>query len=158
MRISLFLTVILLVSCSTMKNSIQKNQKKAETVFSKLLEENGNAFYLTSSYATFSTVWSYRDHQIVVYKLGSGEVSSKQEFVIKDQMSSFSKTTLFELDSCMELDGDIFGFKIKEEDNLIQEDLPISIECFKKGKYQSDFLNKIVRDITNCKMWDIKIE
>lgn len=55
----------------------------------------------------------------------------------------------------MELDGDVFGFKIKHEDNLIQEDFPISIDCFRKNKYQSGFFNEVVQDIVTYALWKV---
>lgn len=152
----LFFAIIFLLSCSTIKNSIQKNHSKTDKLVSILLEENSNAFYLKSSYSNFSTVWFYSNNRIVIFKLSNGKIDSKNDYQNKTQLNSFSKEVIFELDKCIELDGDGFGFKIKNDDNIIQEDLPINVECLKKGKYQSDFLNEVVRDISTYDMWQVK--
>ena len=62
------------------------------------------------------------------------------------------KNDLFELDKCMELDGDIFGIRIKQSDQEVFENLPINIGCFVKNQYGSDFFNLIVNDIKTYKI------
>jgi len=64
-----------------------------------------------------------------------------------DWIKSPPKDNYFELDACMELDGDMFGYWIKYGENLKQKDYPINLECFMKGTYTSDFISKIVSDI-----------
>lgn len=162
LKLGLLLPVVILtfVSCSTMKQSITKNNKSTDNLVLSLLEENGNAFYLSSTYATFSTVWTYKRNRIEVYKLVKGKISDKMSY----QSGGFSnyeipnnKELENETRECgYELDGDIFGFKIKNELEVNQQDLPISIECLKKLKYNSEFLNKVVDDINTYKMWDVK--
>ena len=55
----------------------------------------------------------------------------------------------------MELDGDIFGFFLKNGENTEQKDLPINLKCFGQGKFKSDFLNKVANDIN---VYKIKLE
>lgn len=159
-RIILASFAILFITCSSMKNNIQKNNKFTEKLISALLVQNGNVFYLTSTYATFSTVWTYSSDKIEIYKLVNGRIRFQQEYPTTsiDNINQISKEELFELDQCMELDGDNFGYRIKRGSEIEQQDLPISIECFTKLKYKSEFLNKIVEDINAFKMWDVRYE
>lgn len=122
------------------------------------MEKNGNVFYLNSTYATFSTVWTYNKDKIEIYKLANGKISLQQEYPTTsiDNINQISKEELFELDQCMELDGDGFGYRIKRGSEIEQQDLPIGIECFTKLKYKSKFLNKVVEDINTHKMWDVQ--
>lgn len=157
-RIILAVIVIFCTSCSTMKQSIQKNNKFTDKTISSLLEKNGNVFYLTSTYATFSTVWTYHKDKLEIYKLAYGKISLQQEYSTTsiDNINQISKEELFELDQCMELDGDGFGYRIKRGSEIEKQDLPIGIECFTKLKYKSEFLNKVVEDINTHKMWDVQ--
>lgn len=58
-KIIIAVIVIFCTSCSTMKQRIKKNNKLTDKTISSLLVNRGNVFYLTSTYATFSTVWTY---------------------------------------------------------------------------------------------------
>ena len=55
----MFSTMLSFVSCSTMKQNINKNNKSMDKLTSTLLDNNGNSFHITSSYATGSVVWTY---------------------------------------------------------------------------------------------------
>lgn len=158
MRIVLTIIVTFFMSCSTMKHYIQKNSKLTDETISSLLEKNGNVFYLRSTYVTISTVWTYSKDRLEIYKLAKGKISLQQEYTTTsiDNINQISKEELFELDQCMELDGDGFGYRIKRDSEIEQQDLPISIECFTKRKYKSDFLNKVVEDINTYKMWNVR--
>jgi len=57
-----------------------------------------------------------------------------------------------ELDNCMELDGDMFLFKIRKNDKVVNEDFPINLKCFTKSNYKSEFLNSVVLDINAYKI------
>ena len=159
-RIIIASIAILCISCSTMKNNIQKNNKFTDKTISSLLEKNGNVFYLTSTYATFSTVWTYSKDKLEIYKLVNGRINFQQKYPTTsiDNINQISKEELFELDQCMELDGDGFGYRIKRGSEIEQQDLPIGIECFAKLKYKSEFLNKLVEEINAHKMWDVRYE
>lgn len=55
----------------------------------------------------------------------------------------------------MELDGDMFGFLLKNGENVEQKDLPINLKCLRQGKFKSDFLNKVANDINVYKIkWE----
>ena len=159
-RIALTIIVAFFMSCSTMKHNIQNNSKFTDKTIFSLLEKNGNVFYLNSTYATFSTVWTYSKDKIEIYKLANGKISLQQEYSATsiDNINQISKEELFELDQCMELDGDGFGYRIKRGSEIEKQDLPIGIECFTKLKYKSEFLNKVVEDINTHKMWDVRYE
>jgi len=159
----MFLVItIIFVSCSAVNNSIQKNRNFTEKLMNSLFKEKGNVFYLNSTNSTFSILWVYNKSKIEIYRLANGKIFKKEEYnksknILYQIEEHFSKKIIYELDSCMELDGDGFGFKIMNDSNIIKEDLPINIECFRKGKYQSVFFSEILRDISNYKMWDIKV-
>jgi len=161
MRALLFIFItVLLVSCSTMKNGIKKNNKTTEKLVASLFEEKGNVFYLTSTYATFSRVWTYDKEKVEIYRLADGKIYEqrvhKKNSEILSQVPTFKELHL-DLKECgYELDGDGLGFKIKTNNQTIEEDLPIEINCLKKGKYKSDFLNALVDDINTHQLWDIE--
>jgi len=159
-RIILAVIVVFCKSCSITKHSIHKNNKFTDKTISSLLEKNGNVFWLTSTYATFSTVWTYNKYKIEIYKLANGKISLQQEYSTTniDNINQISKKELFDLDQCMELDGDGFCYRIKRDSEIEKQDLPIGIECFTKQKYKSEFLNKIVEDIKTYKLWNVRYE
>jgi len=161
-RIALAIIVTFCISCSTMKHNIQKNNTQTDKIIKSLLDKNGNVFYLNSTYVISSTVWTYTDDNIEIYRLTKGNVVEQSTFPDKG-LSNYKVPTFKELDietkECgYELDGDGFGFRIKRSSELEQQDLPISIECFTKQKYKSEFLNKIVKDINTYKLWNVQYE
>jgi hypothetical protein len=145
-----------------MKHYIQKNKKFTDKTISVLLEKNGNVFYLASTNATFSTVWTYSDDTLEIFELAKGKVFEQASYpdsgIFKYQIPSF-KELHSEFKECgYELDGDVFGYRIKRDAKLEQQDLPIGIECFTKLKYKSELLNKVIKDINTYKMWDVLYE
>ncbi|KIX21279.1 hypothetical protein SY27_11070 [Flavobacterium sp. 316] len=150
-KIILSCVIILIMSnsCSSIKSKIANNNKSTMSLLDKLYLENNNSFYIKSSYTTVSKVWSYHNDTITIFKLKEGKVYEEQNFSSKQLSDKIivNKNDLFELDKCIELDGDIFGIRIKQSDQEILENLPMSIECFVKNQYKSDFFNSIVNDI-----------
>jgi len=150
-RIVLAIIVTFCISCSTMKHNIQKNNTQTDKIIKSLLEKKGNVFYLNSTYVISSTVWTYKESNIEIYKLTKGKIV--EHLIFPDNgLSNYSIPVFEELETetkkCgYELDGDGFGYRIKRDSELEQQDLPISIECFTKQKYKSEFLNKIVEDM-----------
>ena len=164
LKLLLLLPVVILffATCSTMMQNISKNDKSTDRLTSSLLDKNGNVFYLISTYSTISTVWTYRKSSIDIYKLVNGKISRQSTFP-DIGFSQYEIPNLKELDieikECgYELDGDVFGFRIKRVSEIEQQDLPINIKCFTKLKYKSAFLNKVVGDINIYKMWDVRYE
>ena len=49
-----------------------------------LLQKNGNVFYLSSTYATFSRVWTYNVNGMEIYWLAKGKVYQKETFSEKE--------------------------------------------------------------------------
>ncbi|WP_257667177.1 hypothetical protein [Parapedobacter tibetensis] len=138
---------------------MNKNKKYTDKIMLSLFERNGNAFYLASTYATFSTVWTYTQDSIEIYRLAKGKVA--EHLVSKENgVGEYDLPSMEELDKDIkecgyELDGDVFGFMIKK--NLIKRhDFPVSIECLTSKSHQSRFLNEIVKSINRYKLWDIR--
>ncbi len=142
------LFILIITSCSTTNKMYDKIEYKK--LFNQLVENNGNAFYVNSTHITVSFVWSYSNNEATIYKLSKGKVIDRK--VVKTPNSvkmfeHFSKEDFYEVDTCIELDGDMFGFILKRNDKVEQKDLPINLNCFTKAKYKSYFLNEIVSDI-----------
>lgn len=160
-KIALFFVFLLLISCSTMQYNINKNNKFTERQTKYLLQKNGNAFYLSSTYALFSTIWTYCTDKIEVYKLAKGKVIKKETFWIKNTMQ-FNAFVFNDIENelyqkcALNLDGDCFGFRIYKDGIICKENYPIDINCLQKETYESDFLNKIASDIKTYKLWEVK--
>lgn len=163
LTIKIVLTIIIAscISCSTTKHNIQKNNMQTNKIIKSLLDKNGNVFYLNSTYVISSTVWSYIDNNIEIYTLSKGNTVSQLTFT-EEGISNYNPPIFKdfnEFKKCgYELDGDSFGFRIKRNSKLEQQDFPINIECFTKQKYTSEFLNKITKDIDTYKLWNIQIQ
>ncbi len=143
-----------------MKNAIKSNHKFTEKLVGSLFEEKGNAFYLISTHATFSRVWTYSEDKIEIYKLARGKIYKQEEYETStqklNQIPTFKEIHEQLKDCGYELDGDGFGFKLNGDSGLLQEDFPVNIECFKNNRYHSDFLTFIVNDINTYQMWEIE--
>jgi hypothetical protein len=143
-----------------MEYNIRKNHKFTDKMISSLLQKNGNTFYLNSTYTTFSRIWTYTENTFEIYKLANGKVYEKTTYS-DNGFSNIgmpeSKEIDLEIEECKyELDGDFFGYRIKTGSEIKQQDLLISIECFTKKKYKSEFLSKIVEDINIHKIRDVR--
>ena len=157
-----FFIMLFTVSCS-MRQNISKNDRLTDKTISLLSKKKENVFYLMSTYATFSIVWTYSDYKIEIYKLAKGRIYKQTEYP-NDGIAGYQIPTskelnleIFNREKCpIVLDGDGFGYRIKRGSEIVGDDLPVEIECFTKNKYQSEFLNKIVADIITYKMWDFK--
>jgi len=158
--ITLFSVFLLSISCSTMQYTINKNNKFTQKQLCDLVQKNGNAFYLSSGNATFSTVWTYNASEIEMYRLAKGKVYKKEtfqekEFIQYDFQSIQDIGNELYKKCALVIDGDGFGFRITVDGKMYREDYPIDIDCLKKEIYQSAFLNKIVNDIKTHKMWEL---
>lgn len=133
-------------------NTTSKMHRRAgyKQLYNQLFETNKNAFYATSSHIKTALVWSYSNEGIVIYKLSDGAVVDRRMVAITENQEwliEFSKDDFYELDSCIELDGDLLGIKVMKDNKTEEKDLPINLDCTTKKKYNSQFLNKIVSDI-----------
>ena len=157
----LFLMSFFLISFTTMKsnmihNNINKNKKFTQKQVNILLKKNGNVFYLESSYATFSIVWTYSKNGIEIYRLAKGKIFKKEIFPEKEwfQDATIAVDEIYK--NCLVvLDGDRFGFKLNIDGNIHEDSYTTNIDCMKQQTFKSDFLNKIVNDIKTYKMWEI---
>jgi len=143
------LLMLFVLSCG-ISNKLNRTTNKREKIINQLFENNGNAFYISSSHVLVSYVWSYSDNKINIYKLSGNKIWKINNLPINERDDFFkqlSKEELYEIDKCMELDGDIFGYKFKKDGLLERHDFPVNIDCFVQQKFKSKFLNKIITDI-----------
>jgi len=152
----IIIAIVLFTSCSTMRNGIKKNDTLTDKTIESLFSDNGNVFYIRSSYSTFSTVWAYKSDKIEVYNLANGKIAEKSSHDATNYINKVPKERVFEVDNCMELDGDIIGYKVSFDGNKYQEDFPVSMKCFLDQKYKAQFLNTLVKDVKMYKLWSVK--
>jgi len=152
-----------LVSCSTMMHNVKKNNNFTERTISGLLEKNGNVFYIRPDLGTFSTVWTYSEDKIEIYKLVKGKVREQKEYP-NNGISNYQIPTSKELGldigthCSFVLGGELFGFKIKRDLEIQDFGWGFDIECLTGNTFQSAFLNKIVADINTYNMWNIQYQ
>ncbi len=156
--ISIVFVASFLPSCTFMQY-VKMNNNATKIWFDYLYKKNGNAFYLDSTYANGSIVWTYDENRIIIYYLVKGTISKKQVFAEKEWIKQ-TKISIEDIDfellqKCFYvLDGDGFGFKIKCNEIIYRDSYGTDIECLKTSKFKSDFLNKISKDIRKYKMWE----
>ena len=158
--VALLAAMSLSVSCSTM-HSVKVNHNQTEKIVNALYHNNKNAFYMSSSYATFSTVWTYEKDIIVIYRLTKGRVREKQSFQRTGpiQLTELSYEDIEEeiYQNCpMELDGDVFGVVLEIDHKKTFLSFPVDINCMKRGNYNSALLKMIVNDMESYHLWGIE--
>jgi hypothetical protein len=145
--IFLFLFLFTILSCAT--NNNRKN------IISKLYENNGNVFYITSTYVNKKIVWSYVNDKIIIYTLSSkNKILNKKEELVEKPMDlfNFNLNDNFEMDKCMELDGDLLGYQIKQNGVTESKEYPVNVKCFINTNYEAIFYNKLKDDIIKYNM------
>jgi len=147
-------------SCTIM-HGIRKNHNFTQKTVSSLLEKNGNVFWIVADYATFSTVWTYHEDNIIIYRLAKGKVRERKVFpnngISNYPISSSKKIGLDIRRNCpLILGGSSFAFQIKRGSKIEDFGWGVEIECLTSNTFQSDFLNKIVEDIKLYEMWDVR--
>lgn len=140
--------VCLLKSCSSVR--VNANHRKTDRLIGQLSKKNNNAFALGSTYYNFSTIWSYDNSTINIYKLTNGHI--KERKVIKTNepfVSSILDTSkINEIDDCIELDGDVILIKLKGDFQNEIQILPVNIKCFlSKEKIGNSIVQRIKCDI-----------
>lgn len=147
-RIVLILGLLFFLSCSS-TNKMTKTENPR--LVKKLLENNGNVFCASSTHVIISYVWSYSADEISIYKLKKGKIVNTEVHSIEDKnwLVQPTKEDYFELDKCMELDGDMLCIVIKDEES---KDLPINLQCFMKGGYKTEFFNQLALDMEKYKI------
>lgn len=151
----------LILSCSTMHHYIKANRDLTTKIVKSLYRNNENAFYLSSTYANFSIVWTYNKEKVEIYRLQNGDIKQKQLFETKENIKFIAVSPEAidnELDQrcAPELDGDFLGVYIKTGDKTINEEYAVNINCLKSGNYESELLRRIAKDICYYKMWEFK--
>lgn len=135
---SFFFTIL---SCAT-------NNKK--NIIDKLYTDNNNVFYITSTYVNRKVVWSYSNDKIIIYSLNSkNKILEKKEELLVQQRNFFTLdlNDNYEMDGCMELDGDILGYRIKQNGITQSNDFPVNSKCIVNKMYTSAFFSKLKYDI-----------
>lgn len=156
--IEFLLVLVSIASCSVMQ--IKKTQDLTERLVKSLYQKNGNAFYLSSTHASFSTVWTHTEDMVIVYRLQKGKRKQMLSFMEKG-IVQFAKIDPEDIEKelyqkcALELDGDVFGFIIDVDGNMLSEDYAIDIQCMKQSQYESEFLGTIKKDIQEYKLWNI---
>ena len=159
----LLITMLFIESCSSMHFAVWRNKNLTSRQVSYLYKENGNAFYLSSSYASFSVVWTYDKDKIEIYRIKKGRIKEKQVIKRKEIMS-FSEVDIKSIknaiyDNCaLELDGDVFGYIIRSGDETYNEDYAVDINCLKQKHEYPLLLETVIDDIRIYKMWEIKYQ
>lgn len=154
--------MISFISCSIM-HGIRKNHNFTQKTVSTLLEKNGNVFWIVADYATFSTVWTYNEDNIMIYRLAKGKVRERKVHP-NNGISNYPIPTSKELgldigNYCpFVLGGSSFAFQIERGSEIEDFGLGVEIECLTSNTFNSDFLNKIVEDIKVYEMWDVRYE
>lgn len=123
---------------------------KKKDIISNLYMDNGNVFYMTSTYMDRKIVWSYSNNKISIYTLTSkNRILDKREELVEKQMD-FSNINLndnYEMDKCMELDGDFLGYQIKQNGVIRSREYPVNAKCFISNKYKDILYNKLKDDM-----------
>ncbi|MGD1840701.1 MAG: hypothetical protein ACFB0B_07370 [Thermonemataceae bacterium] len=119
-----------------------------------LYADNENAFYIKSSYATFSTVWTYRADKIKIYYLAKGRVVDEITHETRSYLDEVSAVNTFEFDSCMQLDSEVIGYKVVFDDKVYEKRFPVDIACIRQQNYESSFFQKLVKDISKYQIWE----
>jgi len=149
MKWTILLISSLLLSCSSFKYNIKKNDRYTDKMICKLSKEHNNLFYIRSTYSTYSDIWFYQKETIVRYRLEKGILKSiiEKQSIELPKIESIIDQDFLEFDNCLVLDGDVFGFKMDKDGKYYNTSFSVSIDCIIKGDYKSEFLKKIVNDI-----------
>ncbi|WP_196889610.1 hypothetical protein [Aureivirga sp. CE67] len=147
MKKIIIINILLFLSSCSINHKILSNDKYTTKLVNTIFKEHGNAFSVSSTYYTFSTVWFYTSDKIKIYHLNNGKILEKYEFSSQNFLNEVPVKEVFEVNGCMEFDGDGFIYKVNLNNMIYEDELPINLNCFLEKKYKSKFLNRIVSDI-----------
>ena len=157
--VGIFVAAVLFTACSPM-HYVKVNYNRTERIMNSLYRENKNAFCITSTYMVSSTVWTYEEDMVVVYRLKNGRIREKQTFqeiapvpFSEDSWEEMKKELSQECP--MELDGDLFGAVLEIDHTKTRYDYPVDINCMIRGNYDSLLLKRLVSDIISYSLWDV---
>lgn len=148
--ISLLITI---EACSSMKQSTRRNQKATSSQIEKLVLQNGNAFCISATNSVATTLWSYSDDKIIIYRLLNGKLVKAESYSALNtkEFTCDFEDELFE-SGCIELDGGSLHIKFKTDSIIETHDFSINTKCFTHRKYNSIPLNNLVSDINTFKL------
>lgn len=156
----LFLIFILLLfeSCSSTKYYMNKNKHITVKQINKIYKQNGNVYYLYSTYSNNSNIWTYSENRMIIYLLKNGRINNKQVFyginAIDCPQLSINELRKDLYSKCaLELDGDCFGFMISVAGDKREASFYVGINCLKHVEFESCLLNRIVGDINKYGLW-----
>ncbi len=138
-----------------MKQKIIENKNYTDNFVNKLFKENGNVFYISSSHSSFSRVWTYTSSDILIYYLECNKSILNKRVEVVNFLEKVPKDTFFETDVCLELDGELIGYKILQKGKLHEVELPISVNCLKNQNFKIEFLNNLVTHINDYGIWNV---
>lgn len=145
-------------------NATNQEESKYDPEASRqLFSKEWERFYLSSTYASFSVVWTYYEGKMVICNIQKGKVIRIRVFQEEEWLSNLEldlnniENELFQKNA-LELDGDCLSLKIQIDGKPLSEIWYVDIECFKASDYESVLLSKIRNDIIKYKMWDYEYE
>ena len=126
----------------------------------QLFQENGNVFYISSTYAKREIVWSYTNDKIIIYETTKkGKILKKRSEFSEQKSFLFDNSANIEAYECIELDGDYLGYKIQTPNGqLFSKEHLLNIECFLKTPQNMTFLNSLKNEMIKHKIMLYKIE
>ena len=149
----LFLFFFGISSCSALQ--IGKNIK------TQLFQENGNVFYISSTYAKREIVWSYTNDKIIIYETTKkGKILKKRSEFSEKKSFLFDNSANIEANQCIELDGDYLGYKIQTPNGqLFSKEHLLNIGCFLQTSQNiTFFLDSLKNEMIKHKIMLYKIE
>lgn len=127
----------------------------------QLFQENGNVFYISSTYAKREIVWSYTNDKIIIYETTiRGKILKKRSEFSEQKSFLFDNSANIEANQCIELDGDYLGYKIQTPNGqLFSKEHLLNIECFlKMPQNMTFFLDSLKNEMIKYKIVLYKIE
>jgi len=142
----------MLISCGIHISGMRKNFTKSEILAEDLYKKNGNAFIVTSTYANFSQVWSYKKGYRIRFDLTKGVI--KQQDTIKSDFydNYLSEPLNFEgIDPllCPELDGGLFLIRMKNHNanKKVLDYNSVNLKCIFRSSELKGFMKALVEDV-----------
>ena len=143
------LTTTSLNSCSL----ILKNHSKDYTSINsnKLLKKYDNVFYISSFNDEFGIIWSYYNDSIFIYESYKNKLSLLEKSIspITSEDLNWSKEDLEEFTSCLALDSELIGFRVKSDSGEVHFFRPVNIECVSKMDYSSKLSELFRFEVSN---------
>lgn len=158
-----FVLTFSLVECTTIKRmfdkdnvlsnrKVKRNTRFTKKVVNEIFKKKNNVFSISTTYGIYATVWTYDEQSIEVYKILNSKIIDVKKYNCSDNhlIYQFSNDK-FDTFECLELDGDGMYYKIRNE-VLINNGIPVNINCFENLELDSPFFRKIAKDIKNYEL------